>query len=103
MDIIDVGLYASYLLIALCALAAVVIPVIQSFGDPQTLIKSGIGLGVILIVFLIGYALADSSAATKEVTEGTAKLSGAGLIAMYMFFFIALIGIVYTEISKLIK
>ncbi|MBR08454.1 MAG: hypothetical protein CMP48_12350 [Rickettsiales bacterium] len=103
MDIIDVGLYASYLLIALCAVAAIVIPLAQSFGDPQSLVKSGIGLGVIVVVFLISYAMADSVTTNKEVTEGAAKLSGAGLIAMYIFFFIALIGIVYTEISKLLK
>ena len=103
MDIIDVVLYASYLLIVLCAIAAIVIPLAQSFGDPQSLVKSGIGLGVILVVFLVSYGIADSSTSSIDVTEGTAKLSGAGLIAMYIFFFIALIGIVYTEIAKLIK
>lgn len=103
MDIIDVGLYASYLLIALCAVAAIVIPLAQSFGDPQSLVKSGIGLGVIVVVFLISYAMADSVTSNIKVTENAAKFSGAGLIAMYIFFFIALIGIVYTEISKLLK
>lgn len=103
MDIIDVGLYVSYLLIVLCAISAIVIPLVQSFSDPQSLLKSGIGLGVILVVFLISYALADSYGSSLKVSENVAKLSGAGIIAMYIFFFIALIGIVYTEISKLIK
>ena len=101
MDIIDVGLYASYILIVLCALAAVVIPLIQSFGDPQSLVKSGIGLAVLAVVFLIGYALADGNSA--GATETTSKVVGAGIIAMYIFFFMALFGIVYTEISKMIK
>lgn len=101
MDIIDVGLFASYGLIVLCALAAIVIPLLQSIGDPQSLIKSGIGLGVLVVVFILGYALADPD--SSGTTEGTSKLVGAGIISMYMFFFIALIGIVYTEISKLIK
>lgn len=101
MDIIDVGLYAGYLLIILCALAAVVIPLIQSFGDPQSLIKSGIGLGALLVVFVIGYALADPDA--EGATEGVSKFVGGGIIAMYIFFFAALAGIVYTEISKFIK
>lgn len=101
MDIIDVGLYASYLLIAICAISAIVIPLAQSFGDPQSLLKSGIGLGVMVVVFVVSYALANPEAA--GATEGVSKLVGAGIISMYIFFFVALIGIIYTEISKLIK
>jgi len=101
MDIIDVGLYAGYILVVLCALAAIVIPLAQSIGDPQSLVKSGIGVGIIVVVFLISYAMADPNAA--EATEGTSKMVGAGIISMYIFFFLAIVGIVYTEISKLIK
>ncbi|MFT6866114.1 MAG: hypothetical protein ACJA08_000941 [Cyclobacteriaceae bacterium] len=101
MDIIDIGLFASYVLIALCTIAAIVIPIVQSFDDPQSLVKSGIGLGFVLVVFLIGYILADSESATAS--EGTAKLVGAGIISMYILLFLALAGIVYTEISKMIK
>ncbi len=101
MDIIDVGLYASYALIALCAIAAIVIPILQSLGDPQTLVKSGIGIGVIVVLFVISYALANPVA--NGATESVSKLVGAGIICTYIFFFIALVGILYTEISKLIK
>ncbi|WP_421890431.1 hypothetical protein [Marinoscillum sp.] len=103
MDIIDVGLYASYILIVLCALAAIIIPLAQSIGDPQSLIKSGIGLGALVVVFLIGYIIAGSDTGSADITESTSKLVGGGIISMYIFFFIALAGIVYTEISKLIK
>ncbi|WP_421871940.1 hypothetical protein [Marinoscillum sp.] len=101
MDIIDVGLYAGYVLIAICALAAVVFPIIQIISDPQALIKSGIGLGALIVVAVVGYALADPNAA--GATESVSKWVGAGLIAMYIFFAVAVVGIVYTEISKLIK
>jgi len=101
MDIVDVGLYVSYILVALCALAAVLIPLFQSFGDPQSLVKSGIGLGVLVVVFVIGYAFASGE--SNATTEGTAKMVGAGLISMYILFGGAILGIVYTEISKIIK
>lgn len=101
MDIVDVGLFASYILIALCAIAAIAIPLVQSFGDPQSLVKSGIGVGVLLVVFLIGYGIADSNSA--GATETTAKLVGAGIISMYVLFFGAIIGIVITEVTKIIK
>lgn len=101
MDIIDVGLFASYILIVLCALAAVIIPLIQSMDNPQSLVKAGIGLGVVIVVFLIGYILADPD--SPGVTATTSKMVGAGIISMYIFFFLALAGIVYTEISKMIN
>ncbi|MDH5608592.1 MAG: hypothetical protein OEY56_03865 [Cyclobacteriaceae bacterium] len=99
--IIDIGLYASYILIALCALAAVLIPLIQSFDNPKSLVKSAIGIGFLLVVFFIGYIMADGS--SEVVSESTSKYVGAGLFTTYIFFFAAIIGIVYTEIAKIIK
>lgn len=99
MDFIDIGLIGSYALIGLCTLAAVLIPLYQSFGDPKTLLKSGIGIGVMLIVFIFGYFLADGS--SVGVDESTSKIVGAGIITTYAFFFLAIIGIIYTELSKI--
>lgn len=101
MSIIDAGLFISYALIVLCALAAVIIPLIQSIDDPKTLAKSGIGLAILVVVFFISYAFSSPDAA--GATERTSKLAGAGIISTYIFFFAAIIGIVYTEISKIIK
>lgn len=101
MSLIDAGLFVSYALIALCALAAILIPLIQSFDDPQKLVKSGVGLGILIVVFVISYAVASPEAA--GATETTSKLVGAGIISTYVFFFGAIIGIIFTEISKMIK
>ena len=102
MDFVDIGLYASYALIALCALAAIVIPLVQSFGDPKSLVKSGIGVVALVVVYFISYALADGTAA-GDVTAGTSRMVGAGIITTYIFFFGAIIGIIYTEISKIVS
>lgn len=101
MDFIDIGLYASYALIAFCAIAAIGIPLVQSFGDPKSLIKSGIGVAFLVVVFFVSYAIADDSAVGTTAT--TSKFVGAGLITTYVFFFGAIIGIVYTEISKMLS
>lgn len=98
---VDIGLFIGYILIVLCALAAIIMPLIQSFGDPKSLVKSGIGLGVVAAVFLIGFALSDGSA--EGATESTSKLVGAGIISMYIFILIAVAGILFTEISKIFK
>lgn len=101
MSIIDVGLYLGYALIILCAIAAVVIPLVQSFGDPKSLVKSGIGVAVLLVIFLISFGVASPEAA--GASEATSKWVGAGIISTYIIFFVAVIGIVFTEISKIIK
>jgi hypothetical protein len=101
MDIIDIGIYASYVLIVLCALSAIVIPLIQSLDDPKSLVKSGIGVVGLVVIFFIGYALADGE--TPGTTESTSKYVGAGLFTTYAFFFGAIIGIIYTELSKIIR
>ncbi len=98
---VDLGLITGYILVGLCAVAAIVMPLIQSLSDPKSLAKSGVGVGVLLVIFLITYAMADGSA--EGTTSGTSKMVGAGLLTMYVFVFIALAGIIYTEISKILK
>lgn len=98
---IDVGLFAAYILVILCTLAAIIIPLVQSFDDPQSLVKSGLGVLGLLVIFLIGYLVADGSA--EGATETTSKMVGGGIITMYIMFLVAIVGIVYTEISKILK
>ena len=52
-----------------------------------------------MIVFLFGYFLADGS--SVGVDETTSKFVGAGIITTYAFFFLAIAGIIYTEVSKI--
>ncbi|MDW3193626.1 MAG: hypothetical protein R8G66_14740 [Cytophagales bacterium] len=101
MGIIDIGLISGYILIGLCAVTAIIMPLIQSFSDPKGLAKSAMGVGGLIVVFLIAYGLADPNA--EGASESTSKIVGAGLITMYMAVFIAIAGILYTEVSKLIK
>lgn len=101
MSFIDLSLWVGYILVAFSALAAIVLPLIQSFSDPKSLIKSGIGIGALVLVFIIAYAISSGDA--PGATESTSKMVGAGLISTYVFIFGALGGIVYTEISKMIK
>ncbi|WP_109829250.1 hypothetical protein [Reichenbachiella versicolor] len=107
MDSIDVALYISYALTILAGIAAIAFPLFNSFGDPKSLTKSAAGLGALLVVFGIGWALAGA-----EVTEsyiefgvdaGLSKFIGGLLTMMYILTGIAIVGIVYTEVSKIIK
>lgn len=101
MSIIDVGLIAGYILVGLCAITAILLPLIQSFSDPKSLGKSAIGVGALVLLFIITYVMADGNA--EGASESTSKIVGAGLLTMYGAIFIALGGILYTEISKFLK
>lgn len=101
---IDAGLIISYILIGLCAAAAIVLPLIQAAGNPQSLKKIGISIGLMVVLFVISYALSgDDTFGNKEVTAGASKRVGAGLIMFYIMLVAALVSIVYTEISKMSK
>ncbi|MFY0600469.1 MAG: hypothetical protein JXR03_12430 [Cyclobacteriaceae bacterium] len=98
---VDIGLYAGYVLVFACILLTLVFYIVQLLGDKRLLLRALAGFGVVLVVFFVGYAM--SSGESDTATEGTAKVVGAGIISMYIFLAFAIIGIVYTEISKMIK
>jgi hypothetical protein len=96
---IDVGLFLSYILIGICVLAAVGMPLVKAFGDPQALKKIGMGIGGLLVVFIVSFFLSDGGS-YDNTSETTAKMVGAGLTTMYILAILAILGIVYTEIKK---
>lgn len=104
---IDVALYLSYIMCIVAALGAIIAPIFQAAGDPKSLVKSGLGLVAMLVLFLIGYMLSDNEVRPTYIPfgvgEGGSKAIGGALIASYLMTFIAVIGIVYTEISNLVK
>ena len=106
--IVNVGIIVAYILIVIGVVTAIVFPLINAMSEPKNLVKSGIGVVAILIVFGIGYALSDSSLTTKFIqsgveTENLSKVIGGALTMVYLLMGVAIIGIVYTEFSKVFK
>ena len=106
-SMVDIGLYISYILIGIAAVAAVVLPLVQSAGDPKSLIKTGLGVVGILVVFGLAYVLSGSEVlptyAPFGITESSSKLIGGGLITVYLLAIIAILAIIYTEVSGIFK
>lgn len=96
---VDVGLFISYILIGVCILTAVGMPLVKAFGDPDSLKKMGIGVGALIVVFLVSFFTA-SGEAMGDATTTTTKMVGAGLTTFYILAIAAIAGIVYTEIKK---
>lgn len=99
---VDIGLYASYALVIICAVLAILMPLINSFGNPKSLLKPVVGLLLLVVIVLVGWAMADNTAMGKA-TESISKWVGGFLISMYILIFVAIAGILYTEVSKIFK
>ncbi len=107
MDFIDIALIGSYILVGIALIAAIVLPLINALDDLSSLAMSAVGILILLVIFGLGYAISGDEVTavyTKyNVDAGLSKLVGGSLIMMYLLTGVALAGIVYTEISKIVK
>lgn len=103
----EIGLQFSYILIYLSLAAILFGFVLSAVEDPQSMVKSLIGLGVIVVISLIAYGMA-----TNEVTELYKKfyitpflsqMIGGGLILSALMMGISVLAIVYSEVMNAIK
>ncbi|MFD2203944.1 hypothetical protein [Shivajiella indica] len=109
MDSIDIFIFIAEGLIIIGAILAIVMPLIKSLGNPSSLVKTGMGVAALAVVFFIAYSMADSEVLPKfaaepfNLTPGLSKFVGGSLLTTYALFLIAIVGIVFTEINKAIK
>lgn len=99
------GLILSYIMFIVALLLALVLPLI--YGNRKGLLSSLIWVGILAVLFVIGYALSGDEVTLKysafNITAFGSKMIGGVLIMMYIMFAVSLIGIVYNEISRLLK
>lgn len=114
---IDLGLYASYVLIGIAIVAAVVMNFANALKDPKSLIKGAAGIIGLVIVFFIGYSMApaefgQSTAmafesakidASAESANNTYKLVGGAMTTTLVLIVIAVVGLVYSSVARLIN
>lgn len=97
-----------YLLLAIAAVSAIVFPIITMAQNPANGKNALIGVGGLVVVFVLGYLL-SSGVETLDpegkllATAAEAKMSEAGLIAFYILGAGAIGSIVYAEVSKMLK
>ena len=107
MDMIDIALYSAYILTILGGLAAIIFPIVKSISNPKSIVKAIIGLGALIVIFGISWLISGDEVLptylTHGVTQGLSRFVGALLTMMYILIGSALLGIVYTEVSKAIK
>jgi hypothetical protein len=108
MDFVDIGLKFTYALLGIGVIAAIAMPLIQALTtDPKSLVKSAMGVGVIVVIYFIGYAMSGNEVTATYAEFGVdsvvSQRVGGLLNAMYILMICALAGILFTEVSKLAK
>lgn len=107
MELIDIGIYACYILLFIALITAVVFPLLQITQNPGALVKSGIGVAGLVVLFIISYAMSGNEVTAKYTTMGVgesgSKLIGAGLIMFYIILIATLVIMIYSEINKALK
>jgi hypothetical protein len=109
--IIHIGIYVTYGLLGIAAIAAVVFPIIHFVKDFRKAKGTLIGLAILLVVLLFSWGISSSSPmAIDQGTQGTilvssavSKLVGGGIVATFALIILGLVAAVYTEVSKLFK
>ncbi len=105
------GLYLSYFLVISAVAGAILLPLITSLVlDPKALVKSLIGFGALLLLFLLSYFSSGNEVAPAfqgkgpiTITSGISQLVGGLLYLTYILIGLTVVGIAYLEASKLFK
>ncbi len=107
MEITDVGLYIAYAVFIVAGAAAIVFPLVNSLKNPGSIGKSLVGVGAMVVLFIIAYVLSGDEVTAKYtalgVDAGSSKLIGAGLTMFYFVIVLGFVGIIYSEVSKAFK
>ena len=107
MDSFDIFLYLGYTLVILAAVAALLLPLVNALGNPQSLLKSGLGVLAIVALYFIAYAFSGSEVTQEyskfDVGPDLSKIVGGTLIMAYLLLAFAVIGIAFTEINKILR
>lgn len=105
--LIDIGLYFSYALLGITALAMIIFPIRYMIKHPAEAKYPMISIGVVIGIFLVGFLLSSSDVPamfTKyEIGNSQFKLVGGGLIMVYILTITAIGVLLYGEIKGLFK
>lgn len=105
----EYGLILSYIMVILACLGAILAPLIYALtNDPKSLVKIGATLGVLAVLYFIGYAMADGTVYSRFIPNGVTTVShsqaiGGILVMTYLMMGIAIVGVVVNVISGYLK
>ena len=116
-QLIDLGLWAAYILLGVAAAAAILMNLFNSVKNPKSLVKSGIGIVVLVVIFFIGYSMAPAEIdavsqkafnannidPTASGTVTTYRLIGGAMTTTLVLIVIAVVGLIYSSIARVFR
>jgi MFS-type transporter involved in bile tolerance (Atg22 family) len=107
MDTYDFFLYLGYIMVIVAAVSAVLFSVLNMVTNPKNIIRAGISVAIIGVLFLIAYSMSGNEVTTEyakfNIDPDTSKLVGGTLIMSYLLLGITVVGLFYTEVVKIVK
>jgi NADH:ubiquinone oxidoreductase subunit 6 (subunit J) len=104
MNLINIGIILTYIMVVGAALTVLTFGIMRMLKHPKNAKKSLYTVGGLILVLLLGFALASSEVLPSyekyEIDSGSAKRVGMGLIAFYVLAIGAIGAVLYTEFSK---
>jgi len=102
------GLAITYILGIIAAGAAIIFPIVYMISHPKSGVQALIGVGLLLVMFGLGYALSGDEILISYEKVGftspsASKLVGGALKMMYITIAAVLGATVYSEVRKLFK
>ncbi len=96
------------LLLLLAAIIMVLSPIYGIITNPQNIVKLLISVGLIVVVVILGYALAGDSVSEIQsvkygLTEKSSKMVGTGLYVTYIAFGLTVLSLLYSSVIKIFK
>lgn len=111
--IFNIGLYGAIVLCILCAASIVLFGVYHAVSNPKGAMKFLIGLGVLIVIFFIFYAMADPVTVEDgklfdviqkfEITEGVNKFISGALSTTLTLAVVAAAAFLLSELRNLFK
>jgi hypothetical protein len=101
--LIDTGLYLSYILLGIAAIAAITFPIIFIIHSPKKAKATLLGILGLTIIFVVSYSLSSNEVVKDSHNPLISKLVGGGLIMFYILFVAAISIAIYSEIAKIFK
>jgi hypothetical protein len=109
MSMVGVFLTWTYILMAIAAVAAIGMPLVYMIKNPEKLKKTGMYVGLMLIVLVISYLLASSEPLVGMTntnlipTPNALKWTDTGIIAMYILLICTFASILVGSIVNMIR
>jgi len=103
---IDTGIYITYALIGICVVGILGFSIVNIAKNPGGAKSAVFGTVGLILVFVLTYVTSDGTDATtvyadEGITEATSKRVGMGLGTFYVLTAVAILSIIYVEVSRL--